>query len=79
MAHLADDLYQAERGVAVLVACLAETLSESDPTFKERFLKKLEKWYQDFRDGKAAGMPEMELLSWTRDILKGKWSGDKLA
>jgi hypothetical protein len=42
-------------------------------------LKKLEKWYGDFRDGPDESIPEMELLSWTREIITGEWSGDKLA
>jgi hypothetical protein len=74
-----DDLFHTRRGVAVLIASLVQTLGESAPTFQDRYLKKLEKWYHDFRDGPAESIPEMELLSWTQEIVKGEWSGDKLA
>ena len=38
-----DDLFHVRRGVAALAACIVQTLNESDPTFQERFVQRLEK------------------------------------
>jgi hypothetical protein len=71
-----DDLFRAKRGVAVLVACIAQTLNESDPTFEERFVKKLDAAYSEVREHSSAELPgdpihEMELISWVRELLTG--------
>lgn len=36
-----DDLSHAQTGVAALVACVVQTLNESDPSFQQRFLDRL--------------------------------------
>jgi len=67
-----DDLYRAKRGVAVLAACIVQTLNESDPSFQERLLKRLEDAYLALRDESgSSAIEELELLSWTREILTG--------
>jgi hypothetical protein len=66
-----DDLFHAKRGVAALAACVVQTLNESDPTFQERFVKRLEKAYDHFRYQEGDTNHELELLSWTRELLTG--------
>jgi len=72
MSALKDDLSQVKSGTAVLFACVVQTLSESDPSFKTRFLEKLSAAYRDRRDDVArSGQHELELLAWTRELLTG--------
>lgn len=67
-----SDLHQAKKGVAVLVSCVVQTLNESDPSFEERFLKRLTEAYYELRDNSAnSEVQGMELLSWTRELLTG--------
>lgn len=44
------DLDHAMRGTAALAACIVQTLTESDPSFQERFLERLGEAYYHFRD-----------------------------
>ncbi len=69
-----DDVFRSKRGVAVLAACIVQTLGESDETFQKRFLERLERAYHEIRDGHAwpgEVSQELELLSWTRELLTG--------
>lgn len=67
-----SDLHRAKAGVAVLAACIVETINDSDPTFRERFLKKMTEAYYKLRDGTPGDQIEqMELLTWTRSFLTG--------
>ena len=67
-----SDLHRAKLGTAVLAACLAETLNETDPTFRDRFLSKMETAYYKLRDDSDGDQVEqMELLDWTRSLLTG--------
>jgi hypothetical protein len=73
-----DNLDQVKRGASALLACIAQTLSESDPTFQERLLKKLDAAYREIKDnrsGKFSGevIHELEMISWVRSMLTG-WS-----
>lgn len=66
------ELHRAKRGVAALTACVVQTLSESDPTFQERFLERLARVYGEFRDNTDGDViQELELFSWTRENLTG--------
>lgn len=66
------DLHLAKRGAVVLVTCIAQTMSESDPTFEDRFLQKLKVAYTELRDGHELGdMHALEMISWTRSLLTG--------
>jgi hypothetical protein len=72
MANPADPLFRTKWGVAVLGACIVETINESDPTFREGFLKKLTDAYYKLRDDSQNDeLQGMELLSWTREALTG--------
>jgi hypothetical protein len=64
------DLFHVTRGVAVLAACVIQTLNESDPTFQKRFLKRLERAYDQIRDETEGDVrQELELLSCVRGLL----------
>lgn len=72
MAEQTTDLHRAKRGVAALTACVVQTLNESDPSFQERFLKRMSELYYLFRDDTDGDVTqELELLSWTREYLTG--------
>jgi hypothetical protein len=67
-----DDLSHALTGVAALVACVVQTLNETDPSFQHRFLDRLERAYLHFRDNTEGPVAqELELLSATRQLLTG--------
>lgn len=67
-----SDLHRSKRGVAILAACIVQTLNESDPSFEERFLERMKRAYYELRDNSDGDMSqEMELLSWTRELLTG--------
>jgi hypothetical protein len=68
-----EDLFLAKRGVAALTACAVQALTESDPTFQDRFLAKLEKAYRKFDRMEGDMIQELELLAWTREYITG-WS-----
>jgi hypothetical protein len=66
------DLFHAKRGVAALVACLVQTLNETDPTFQERFLARLRKAYSEFSDHtEGDAIQELELLSGIMEYITG--------
>lgn len=65
------DLDHAKKGTAVLLACVAQTLGESDHTFLDRLLANLDHAYRKLRDDPSATVHELELLSWTRELLTG--------
>ncbi|MBZ9960831.1 hypothetical protein [Mesorhizobium sp. BR1-1-14] len=67
MAGQTTDLHRAKRGTAILAACIVQTLNESDPSFRERFLKRLSDAY--YMEGDV--IQELELLAWTREYLTG--------
>ena len=75
-----SDLHRAMVGVAVLAACIVETMNDSDPTFQSRFLKKMTEAYYKLRDDTPGDQIEqMELLTWVRSFLIGLdfigWTG----
>ncbi len=56
--------------VAALAACIVQTLRESDPSFQERFLDRLEGWYETLRLDKRTGDRDcLETLTWTREMI----------
>lgn len=67
----AADLNQIKRATAVLATCIVQTLGESDHSFPRRFLERLDRAYARERDDPQAGVHELELLSWTRELLTG--------
>lgn len=72
MAGQTTDLHRAKRGVAILAACVVQTLNESDPSFEGRFLERLSRAYRELKDNSEGDViQEMELLAWTRELLTG--------
>jgi hypothetical protein len=73
MAHDPSDPWQLKTGAAVLATCLVQTLNESDPSFRDRFLQKLE--IASDRVQERHPTREMrdvrEMLSWTRELITG--------
>lgn len=67
-----SDLHHAKKGVAILATCIAQTLNESDPSFEDRFLKKISEAYRELKDNSEVDPQHpMELLAWTRTLLTG--------
>lgn len=67
-----SDLHRAKVGVAVLATCIIEAVNESDPSFKERVLKKIQQAYYKLRDDTEGDQTEqLELLQWTQEFLTG--------
>lgn len=65
-----DDLFLAKRGAAKLIADLVLTLEETDPTIKERFLKRVKAAYGDAHDlPDLKGVQEMEIFKWTYEMI----------
>jgi hypothetical protein len=74
MDHLpVDNLTQTKLAAAYLVAAIVQTLGEADPTFQARFHNILSKAYGTLRDN-GGTTDGLELLVWTREILKEKIS-----
>jgi hypothetical protein len=69
-----DDLIQTKFAAAYIAAAIVQTLNESDPTFRERFLQTLSKAYGSLRD-QTETVAGLELLVWTREILEKKGEG----
>ena len=72
-----SDLDQTKMAVAILTACIVQTLAGSDPPLKGRFLHHLGKSYQEARD--HLGTDCIETLAWTREILQTRDLGSLLA
>jgi hypothetical protein len=67
-----SELHRAKRGVAILATCIVQTLNESDPSFQERFLERMDRAYRKLRDDTGGDVIEqLELLNWTREYLTG--------
>jgi hypothetical protein len=68
-----SDLFRAKRGVAVLATCIVQTMNETDPTFTDRFLRRVERAYYEIREGRMGWegdtLQELELLKWMRVLL----------
>lgn len=61
-------------GVATVIAALVHTLAESDPSFQERFLKRLEQAaYSRKNSENPWELDEVETIHWAREFITG-WS-----
>ena len=80
MAQLTD-LHQSKRGISAAIACLVQTIGETDPTFQQRFMARLEAAYSEIREQPTGTPPAvsantseaLESLTWIRELLTG-WS-----
>ena len=76
MSGQTTDQDRLKKGTAVLVACVVQTLHESDPTFQGRFLANLSKAYDQIKDDWDGDVSsELELLAWTKELLTGRSFG----
>ena len=65
-----SDVDNAKRGVSVLATCIVETMNETDPNFRDRFLENLSKAYRKLRDDcDNDELFSLELLGWTRNLI----------
>jgi hypothetical protein len=72
MAGQTDDLHQAKLAAAALDACIVQTLNESDPTFEPRFLDRLGREYEKYRNNSDADpVHVLDAIHWTGELLKG--------
>ena len=72
MAGQADNLHQAKLAVSTLAACIVQALNESDPSFEARFLDRLRREYEKYRNNSDADpVHVLEVLHWTGELLKG--------
>lgn len=55
------------RGTAVMVTCLAQTMSKED---QERFVERLSTAYFEMRDGPHDPVL-LQMMSWTRELVTG--------
>jgi hypothetical protein len=78
--NMTDEEWSIRTGAAALAVCLVRTLQESDPTFQDRFLAKLDDAYHHFRDNSTAVRKDgtrrqvtgvLEIISWTNQFLTG--------
>lgn len=64
--------HRTRRGVAMMNACLVQTIAETDSRFQERYLERLTALYYELRDNSDGDvLQELELVSWTREFLTG--------
>jgi hypothetical protein len=68
--QLEPDLGQIKMATAALVACIVQTLDESDPTFRDRFEHRVDEWYYAIRDRGHPDLHALELLAWARDAAR---------
>ena len=71
-----DDLHQSKRGLASVIACLVQTINETDPTFQGRFVARLETAYYELRDNPTSPHSKndhmaLESFMWVRELLTG--------
>jgi hypothetical protein len=67
-----DQLAALSRGIAVLATCIVQELNRSDPTFEERFLKRMNEGYYELRDNSESDPgAALALLAYTRSLITG--------
>lgn len=71
MSDTPDSRPQLELGAAVLVTCVVQTLADSDRSFQQRFVKRLDEAYARLRDDPKVSLRALEDLSWCRELLTG--------
>lgn len=63
---------QTKMAVAALVACVVQTMRETDPSFEKRFRAQLKNWYGTLKaDKRTSGLDCLEPLIWCREMIAG--------
>jgi hypothetical protein len=69
------DLGQAKRGMAIIAACIVDALAVTDPTFKDRFVRNLDRAYSRVRNERASDrgndLHDLEMIGWTHELVTG--------
>lgn len=72
MTHRPTAIDDTKLGVATIVTALVDTLNETDPTFKRRFLERLGQAGYSRKNGRRPSeLDEIELLNWTTEFITG--------
>ena len=58
-----------EMGPAVLVTCVVQTLADSDPSFRARFIERLEKASTEMVKDPRVTVHTLEELAWAKQLL----------
>ena len=69
--HEQFDPDQIKTAVAVLAACIVQTLRAKDPSFERRFLDQLENWDATMKLDKRMGRDFHETILWAREMISG--------
>jgi hypothetical protein len=64
-----QQLHDTKSGVAILVTCLVQEISKTDPTFTDRVMERFERAYREV----TPALDRLELINWVREMLTG-WS-----
>lgn len=59
------EIGQVKLATAALIGSLVKTLTESDPSFRDRFKARVDEWYYTTRDGGLECTHALELMQWT--------------
>jgi hypothetical protein len=79
MADQSNNLDHLKKGTAMLVACIVQTLSKSDPCFREQFVRQMAVAYYELPDIlDQESRIAMELLSLTRELLTSEFAGRRV-
>jgi hypothetical protein len=65
-----DSIQNVKKATAILIACVVDAMTETDPNFKDRFLANLGQSYLKIRDD-TDDLNALELLNWTRSMITG--------
>lgn len=71
MSDTHDRRLQLDAGAAVLVTCVVQTLAETDRSFQQRFVQRLDEAYARLRDDPKISRRALEDLSWCRELVTG--------
>jgi hypothetical protein len=67
-----ENVRQMKIAMVTLATCLVEALSERDKQYQERFVKLLDKAFENYRNNSDADPQHvLEAIHWTREMLKG--------
>ncbi|QND57386.1 hypothetical protein [Mesorhizobium huakuii] len=66
-----DQLQDTKVGIAILVTCLIQEISTTDPEFTDRVLERFQRAYSAVQDDDTNTSDRLDLLNWVRELLTG--------
>jgi hypothetical protein len=67
-----ENVRQMKIAMTTLAACMAGALNETDSQFEQRFVKLLDKAFDNYRNNSDADPQHvLEVIHWTREMLSG--------